>query len=257
MVIWLSHPRQAGQGDSAATTRFGVHRDIVPRETFGVLLELDAAYARAQSDRDVLLEAARQEAGQIVAAAQAEIGQLREAAAREYQAAAERGFQDGMAKGLAEWLDRLAVSGSDALQVQQKMQQRMAEIVMAAVEQIVRSENTDALFERALNVVDRITEGATYLRVAVHPDDHPAAQHVFDRLSVRWRDLGRPLPLLVVPDKRLERGSCVCESDLGIVDASISTQLRTMQTAVARALKESNRDTEQAAMPVSAGENGS
>jgi type III secretion protein L len=242
MAIWLSHPGLAsldGSDGSPAPTRFGVQRDIVSRETFGTLVELQEAYARARADRDALLDAAREEAAQIVAAARTAADALLDAAAREREGAAERGFQEGMAQGLAQWLDRLAVSGSDAHQIQLRMQRRMAEIVMAAVEQIVRSEKVDALFERALGVVDKIIEGATYLRVAVHPGDLPAAQQAFELLAARWRDLGRPVPLSVIPDKRLEPGSCMCESDLGLVDASISTQLRTMQGAVQRALKES------------------
>jgi len=242
MAIWLSHPGRASldAGDgSPAPTRFGVQRDIVPRETFGTLVELEDAYARARADRDALLDATREEAAQIVEQAQTEADALLDAAVREREDAADRGFQEGMAQGLAQWLERLAVSGNDAHRIQLSMQQRMAEIVMAAVEQIVRSEKTDALFERALSVVDKIIEGATYLRVAVHPDDLPAAQQAFDLLAARWRDLGRPLPLSVLADKRLEPGSCMCESDLGIVDAGISTQLRTMQSAVARALKDS------------------
>ncbi|WP_233836488.1 type III secretion system stator protein SctL [Paraburkholderia sp. ZP32-5] len=248
MVIWLSHSREAGydgsdrsnDSDGAGTSsRFGVHRDIVPRETFGTLVELAEAHARARSDRDALLEAARQQAARIVADAQSDAARLREAAAQEHEAAAEQGFQEGMARGLAQWLDRLAMSGNDAHRVQLRMRERMAEIVMAAVGQIVRSENVDGLFERALSVVDRIIEGATYLRVSTHPDEHAAAQRAFDLLAARWRELGRPIPLSVVPDKRLEPGSCVCESDLGIVDASISTQLRTMQSAVSRALRDS------------------
>ena len=58
-------------------------------------------------------------------------------------------------------------------------------------------------------------------------------------LAARWRDLGQPIPLSVMADKRLEPGSCVCESDFGTVDASLDTQLRAMRSAVSRALKRS------------------
>jgi type III secretion protein L len=73
--------------------------------------------------------------------------------------------------------------------------------------------------------------------VAVHPDDLDDARTAFNGLASRWRELGRPLPLTVVADRRLARGSCLCESDLGLIDASVSTQLRTMRAAISRALK--------------------
>lgn len=247
MAIWLSRPGRAshdsGESESdmhggAAPTRFGVPSDIVPREVFGALVDIQAAHARARADRDALLAAAKEAAARIVAAARAEAQALLDAAAREREGASERGFEEGMAQGLAQWFGRLSAASDDAQQIQMRMRQRMAEIVMAAVEQIVRSEKSDALFARAIEVVNRIIEGATYLRVAVHPDDHPAAQQAFDMLAVRWRELGRPLSVQVIPDKRLDLGSCICESDLGIVDASMATQLRTMHSAVERALND-------------------
>jgi len=87
--------------------------------------------------------------------------------------------------------------------------------------------------------VDRIVEGATWLRVAVSPVDYDKACIAFERLSTRWRDLGRPFPLSVVADKRLAPGSCLCESDFGAIDASLATQMRAMRLAVSRALKQS------------------
>ena len=110
------------------------------------------------------------------------------------------------------------------------------------MEQIVRVQQADTLFERALSTIDHIVEGATYLRVAVSPIDYDKACIAFERLSARWRELGRPFPLSVVADKRLEAGSCICESDFGSIDASLATQLRAMRSAVARALKHSLRE---------------
>ena len=36
----------------------------------------------------------------------------------------------------------------------------------------------------------------------------------------------------VVPDARLERGSCLLESELGVVDASLETQLKALENAL-------------------------
>jgi type III secretion protein L len=119
------------------------------------------------------------------------------------------------------------------------MRERIASIVTVAVEQIVQVQQADQLFERALSAVDRIVEGATWLRVAVSPVDYDKACVAFERLSARWRDLGRPFPLSVVADKRLAPGSCLCESDFGAIDASLATQMRAMRLAVSRALKQS------------------
>jgi type III secretion protein L len=237
MVIWLSEPREASS--AAQEMRFGVHGDIVARETFGALVDLDAAYARAADDAQAQLEAAREEAARLVEAGRAEAQALLDDARNEYDQAARRGFDEGMAQGIAQWLEDIARDGEEARTAQARMRSRMAEIVAMAVEQIVRSEGNGALFERALVAVDGIVEGSTYLRVAVHPDDLDDARAAFDAFARRWRDLGRPLPLTVTADTRLAPGSCLCESDLGFIDASVTTQLRTMRAAISRALKAS------------------
>ncbi|WP_193102683.1 type III secretion system stator protein SctL [Burkholderia sp. Z1] len=239
MVIWLSKPRQADSSADDPRPRFGAHGDILPREVFGTLVDIETAYRQAGQDARAELDAARDEARRIVAAGRADADALLDAARAEFASAAQRGFEEGSARGAADWLVNVAQAGSDARAAQDRMRGRMAEIVAVAVEQIVRSEGTSALFERALSAVDRIVEGSTCLRVAVHPDDLDDARTAFDGLASRWRDLGRPLPVTVSADRRLARGSCLCESDVGLIDASVSTQLRTMRAAIARALKES------------------
>ncbi|WP_433696290.1 type III secretion system stator protein SctL [Paraburkholderia phenoliruptrix] len=244
MAIWLRSDRllhAAGgiHGDVRGGGHVGAHADVVPRAAFGALLEIDAAYAQLAADRDSTLAAARNEAAAIVAAARAEAGTIREAARSEYEQAATRGYRDGEERALADWVERLAQAGAGQRKAQLKMRERIASIVTVAVEQIVQVQEADQLFERALSAVDRIVEGATWLRVAVSPVDYDKACVAFERLGARWRDVGRPFPLSVIADKRLAAGSCLCESDFGAIDASLATQMRAMRLAVSRALKQS------------------
>ncbi|MDR6206609.1 type III secretion system stator protein SctL [Paraburkholderia graminis] len=244
MAIWLRSDRLLPaavsiDGDARGRGHVGAHADVVPRAAFGALIEIDAAYAQLAADREATLAAARDEAAAIVAAAHAEAQTILAAARDEYEHAAARGYRDGEQRALADWVERLADAGAGQRRAQLKMRERIASIVTVAVEQIVQVQQADQLFERALSAVDRIVEGATWLRVAVSPVDYDKACVAFERLSARWRDLGRPFPLSVVADKRLAPGSCLCESDFGAIDASLATQMRAMRLAVSRALKQS------------------
>jgi type III secretion protein L len=236
MVIWLRADRELAQASNA---RVGAHSDVIPRATFGALVEIDEAYAQLAAEREATLALARDEAQAMLDAARHEAQEIVAAARRDYDAAAEHGYRDGEQQALADWIERLADAGAEQRRTQAKMRERLAEIVTVAVEQIVNVQESNLLFERALTTVDRIVEGATYLRVAVSPGDYDKACIAFERLSARWRELGRPFPLSVVADKRLDAGSCICESDFGAIDASLATQLRAMRSAVARALKQS------------------
>ena len=241
MAIWLSRPFGAG-GEAAKATgqgRLGAADDVVPREQFGALLSLEQAYAALAEDRDAVLAAAHAQAECIVDDGKMRVQDMLEAAQQARDSAAELGYREGYDRALGDWMDRFADAAYAQNQLQVRMRERLANIVAAAVEQIVRTENREALFERALASFERIVDGATYLRVAVHPDDLERAKATFDRLAARWRDFGRPIPMTVVADKRLALGSCLCESDFGSVDASLDTQLRAMRGAVARALRQS------------------
>lgn len=236
MAIWLRSNR------ALPDAGVGAYSDVIPRDAFGALVGIDEGYAQLAADRDALLAQAREQAQAILDAAHAEAQTIIEQAHREYDSAAQRGYQAGEKQALADWMDRLADVGDEQRQIQTKLRERLAEIVTLAVEQIVRVQQSETLFERALSTIDRIVEGATYLRVSVSPVDYEKACVAFEKLSTRWRELGRPFPLTVVADKRLDAGSCICESDFGSIDASLATQLRAMRSAVARALKHSLRE---------------
>lgn len=236
MVIWLRSDRTALEPDAS---RVGVHGDVISRDAFGALMQIDEAYAQLAADREAILAEAGLEAGGILAAAREESQVIVAEARREYETAAEQGYRDGERRAVSEWMERLALSYADERRLQAKMRERLAQIVTVAVEQIVSVQESRSLFEKALSAVDRIVEGATYLRVSVSPADYEVANNAFERLAARWRELGRPFPLSVVADKRLPPGSCLCESDFGAVDASLATQLRAMRSAVSRALKQS------------------
>lgn len=238
MAIWLRSDRAL----PGATVGVGAYSDVVPRDAFGALIELDDGYAQLAADRESMLRQAREEAQAIVGVAHAEARTIIEQARGEYEQAAQRGYHEGEKQALTDWLERLADAGNEQRQTQIKLRERLAEIVTVAVEQIVQVQQSEMLFERALTTIDRIVEGATYLRVAVSPVDYEKACIAFERLSARWRELGRPFPLSVIADKRLQAGSCICESDFGSIDASLATQLRSMRSAVARALKHSLRE---------------
>jgi type III secretion protein L len=245
MVIWLSRPRDAhatrdaSKGKGKDEPRVGLAGDIVPRETFGMLATIDDVYGRVEAERQAILSAAQIEREQILQAARDEAAALVASAAREREEAAQQGYAEGVVRGEAQWIERIAALSADATRLQKSMRNRMAELVMLAVEQLVRAESAQALFARATDTIDRIVEGSATLRVSVHPADLDAARAAFGAFEARLRTLGRPVPLVVVADPRLAPGACVCESDLGIVDASLATQLDSMRAAIVRALNTS------------------
>jgi type III secretion protein L len=204
---------------------------------FSTVVELDQAYLHAQRQRDAMLATAHEQAAAITAQAECEATALREAARLSFESAQADGYQAGREEALADWYRRSAEASKDRRAIQTMLRDRLAELVVVAVEQIVRSEDSSTLFARSACEIDRIADGCAYLSVRVHPDDYAAATREFDRFALEWSERGRAIPLTVVADRKMTPGDCICESDLGIVDASLSIQLAAMRNAVARALR--------------------
>lgn len=253
MVIWLRHPSVELSKDTETRGGLGVDDDsgILRREAFATVVALDDAQDACRREHEAILADAHRRADEITARADEEAFALIEQAQEEYESAERRGYDDGKAQALTDWYARVAQHGAEQRDMQTLLRERLAELVVVAVEQIVRSEDTGALFARSSAALDRIADGCSYLKVRVHPDDYEAASREFARFAAEWRERGRAVPVSVSADRELGVGACICESDLGMVDASLSTQLAAMRAAVERALA---REVEQAAPQTDAGD---
>lgn len=237
MVIWLRQSGVAASGPELAGV--GVSARVLRREEYAAALSIDESFEAARTQCEHLLEGAREQAAAIVAQAESDAYRLLEQAQTEYAEAAGRGYEEGMRRAAEDWFARSAQAMAERKAVQMSLRERMAELVVAAVEQITRHEDRSVLFARAVSAVERLVEGADYLKVRVHPEDYEAAQREFLLASAGWNKGGRAVVLSVTADRALAPGSCLCESDLGIVDASLDVQLNAVRAAVARAVERS------------------
>ena len=81
-----------------------------------------------------------------------------------------------------------------------------------------------AIVRNALNVV----RGQQKVTVRVSPADEAA---VLQAMAAMTSSASGSSFLTVIADVRLEKDSCILESELGVVDASLSTQLKALENA--------------------------
>ncbi|RQV81167.1 type III secretion system stator protein SctL [Burkholderia anthina] len=232
MVIWLRNPQAEG-----TDLGVGVEGDVLRHERLAAIVEIDAAYAEMRRQCDEALDAARAQARVLLDEACARAEELAERAMREFAQAAERGYDDGLRRGLTDWHERAAAAHAEACRLAPGQQDRLAELVALAVEQIVASADPKALFARAAATVERIVADGSPVHLRVHPSDLAAASAAFDEAAAAWREAGRAVRLRVAADATLAPGACVAETDLGAIDASLSLHLAAMRDALARAVR--------------------
>jgi len=236
MIIWLRQP-DAAHATHGCNVGVGVESDVVPREALASLAQLDAGYLALQNQHAQVLAQAARDANEMLAIARDEADALRDEARREYDTAQQRGYDAGCRDALSQWYARTVRLLEQRYELQMSLRQRVAGLVVSAVEKIVANEQPAALFARASDVVERIIEGSRTLQIRVHPQQRDAAAEAFSRAVAQWRERGQLVQLTVHADRALEPGACVCDTDIGSVDASLEVQLEAVRMAVDAALQ--------------------
>lgn len=214
LLIWLPLlDRALGSGSA------GFENGIVKAAQVERLLEFAQAEQALDQMGQATLEQARVQADALVAKAEAYVAET--CAVAEQRAA-------------VEWHQRQALMAARHAERQLTLHKMLADVVTTAVERMVHVQDRSALYQRALQTVQGLTQDLTSMTLRVSPADASAAQAGLDGLHGEGSD-GPKLKLVV--DSSLGAGSCIFESDTGVLDASLQTQLQALHAAMGRAVK--------------------
>jgi len=222
MAVWLTHgSRTVGFDDGLIRARD--HARLVEATE---LLELataerDRMLGLARAQADALLESAREEAASLVAEAQASFDGA-------YTSGLERGLHDAAAQWAGQALD-VADANRRSLH---RQSERLSTLVSMAVERVIDQEDRAGLFRRSLRTILKLVKDVPLLTMRV---PEPDVEHARRALEEMLPQLGATVSIEVVGDRNLPAGACRFESDQGVVDASLDTQLAALRRAVDRA----------------------
>lgn len=189
----------------------------------------EAIVAQAQSQAAAIVEQARQQAQSQVQAGTQQALELVEQARASIEVSGREAREEAEREGARRWHERHEELAARGAQMLADINERLAGVVVTAVERVIAAESRSALFERALKTVHSLMRGATAMTLRLHPDDQPAAQEALAAVQAQ----GPGVELL--PDATLQSGTCLFESELGVLDASLSVQLEGLRLALTRA----------------------
>ena len=228
MMIWL----QGGGGDRLGG--LGAEDGILRAAELDGAAELDALRRAMDEQRDAVLARAREEASKLMTDAREQADRLLAEARTEAERLRVEACEAGRRQAALEWHERQTVQVIDNAQVLRGMHEKLATIVTGAVERIVHTEERAALYQRALRSVRSFARGASTLALRVSADDHAHARAALDSLKALQT---QGVHIEVSVDPALRAGSCVFESEVGILDASLQTQLDGLRAAMDRAVR--------------------
>jgi type III secretion protein L len=182
-----------------------------------------------KEDHAFLLEGQR-----IVEAARHEAELIREEAKAEFERQRQAGFEKGQEEGKAEIAERIVECMGQSAVYFSKVEDVMVDLVMRAVRTMLGEFDRRDAVERVVRRALESTRSESHVTVRVSP-----AQA--DWLKTRINAIVQTFPkiqfLEVMPDSRLPEDGCVLETEIGVVDASLETQLKAIEKALIRAMK--------------------
>lgn len=173
-------------------------------------------------------------AAEIIAAAEAEAVRIREEAKVAFEAEKKRGYEKGLKDGKMEIAMQKLEQVDQSVAFMESVEGKMADVVMKAlrscVEEIGDREMVVNIVRKTMKAVIR-TQRQVTLKVA--PE---MAATVRERMSSILASYPTVETMDVVEDSRLKGPACILETEAGVADASVETQLAAIEKSLARHL---------------------
>lgn len=160
-----------------------------------------------------LLSEARREADRIVESAQAT-----------YQARWETGYRDGVEAGKEEHAEKMMETVLASVDFIAKIENTVVDVVNQSIRKIIGDLDDETRIRRIVGTALNNVRGEQKVTVRVSPVDEPVVSKALAAMT-------SGAFLTIVADPRLARDSCILESELGVVDASLATQLKALEHA--------------------------
>lgn len=199
------------------TTSRGVLMDsggVLNRKTLDASAKADKIFAAAEAEADRI----RNEAAKVLA----EVEGVREAARKE-------GFAEGREEGMAQATELATKLEALKGAFYQNAEAEIISLVMEIAEKVIGRMVQDHR-EAIISIVRQAVESALGDRVTIrlNPEDY---KKVHTQIKVLQENLDKSRRLVFKEDDTISAGGCVVETEVGMIDAQLETQLRAIRKA--------------------------
>jgi type III secretion protein L len=173
------------------------------------------------------------EAKDILAKAQEQAAQLLEDAQQEKDALFEESSEQGYAAGLDKWNDALAEAWSRRDAFLLRNEAELVRLAVAIAEKVVRRsvEADSDVVVQAVKEALKSVRGEKRITIKVNPSEEDVLREQASSLRLLGSEVG---DLVIVGNPAIAAGGCIVESELGVIDAQIDTQLASIEKALMR-----------------------
>ena len=162
-----------------------------------------------------IIDKAREQANHIIADAQVT-----------FEKEKQRGYQDGLMQSRMEQSEQMLKMVDQSINYLSSMEASLANILMTAVKKIIDGYDDHALTVGLIKAGLQHVRNERQVTVRIPPAHFAHVKASIAEILKNYKGVGILNP---VSDPRLKAGSCILESKIGVVDASIDIQLKALQ----------------------------
>ena len=171
-------------------------------------------------------------ASEIVAAAEAEAARIREEAKAAFEEEKKRGFEKGLQDGKFEIAMQKLEQVDQSVAFMESVEGKMADIVMKALKScVVEIGDREMVINIVRKTMNAVIRTQRHVTLKVAPEMVAAVK---ERVSALRVDYPTVETFDVVEDPRLKGPACILETEAGVADASVETQLAAIERSLKR-----------------------
>jgi len=176
------------------------------------------------------------EARDLLAAAHERADAIRVEAEAAYEERKREGYEDGLMEGRMEQAEKMMETAMQAVEYLEHIEESLVGVVMSALRKIIGELDDRERIVRVVRSALVSVRSQQRVLIRVCPSDEPAVR---EALAAMISSAPGGVSFLdVSADPRMKPGDCILESELGVVDAGLETQIRAIENALAGRIKE-------------------
>lgn len=173
-------------------------------------------------------------AAEIIAAAEAEAARIREEAKAAFEAEKTRGYQKGMADGKMEIAMLKLEQVDSSVAFMEGVEQKMADVVLKALKLfVVEVGDREMVLQIVRKTMNAVIRTQKHVTLKVAPEQ---VENVRGRIAELRAAYPTVASFDVIEDSRLQGPACILETEAGVADGSVETQLAAIQASLKKHL---------------------
>lgn len=148
----------------------------------------------------------------------------------------QEGYNEGLMEGRLEQAEKMMETALQAVEYIEGIEETLVKVVATAVRKVIGELDDNERIVRIVRTALVTVRSQQRVLIRVAPSDEAAVR---DALGVMLRAAPGAVSFLdVAADPRMSPGGCFLESELGVVDASLETQLKALEQALSSKIKQ-------------------